>query len=582
MSLEQLIPRLRDGRFEIPDFQREFEWEPKAIDDLMRSIFRDYYIGSMLLWKGEGNFDSLSCERLSGYKGERHDREHIVLDGQQRLSAIYYAFFAPEEPAPKRKSRGFHFIRIDRFMKEDYHSAFSYRLSQKIPFELPQEQFANHYFPLSTLGSGTMDEWFQGHKEYWMQRKGQEAGNIRDSDQYDQDLRYGEEFQEIIRDIWRHYKISYTELGGEIGVDKVCDIFTKINSTGVKLDIFDLLNAMLKPKGVLLKKLWRDARPDLESPIFRRMNIYVLQVMSILCQGDCSPKYLPFLVPKQHRRIRNEDGSFDHKVYIEDSDDFMSHWEKAINAIKDARDLLSREYGAIVPKFIPYPAILPVFAALNLTASTLPANTRRDAFIKVKRWYWASVFTRRYAQAVETTAARDYREVCAWLEGGPMPDVITQSVDDLRLHDFTQQGAAIYNGVINLIVLKGAKDWYTGKDPNPKDIDDHHIVPKSWGKKHLDAEKEIDTILNRTPLSSDTNRKVIGSSLPHEYLPDLIARYGAQEVRDIFESHLIPKKAFDILLERNPFTPADFNEFIEAREAAIHDAIRQLLINPGG
>jgi uncharacterized protein with ParB-like and HNH nuclease domain len=42
MSLNTLIAQLREGRFVIPDFQREFEWRPWDIRDLMRSIFLDY------------------------------------------------------------------------------------------------------------------------------------------------------------------------------------------------------------------------------------------------------------------------------------------------------------------------------------------------------------------------------------------------------------------------------------------------------------------------------------------------------------------------------------------------------------
>ena len=53
VSLNTLVNYLRDGRFVIPDFQREFEWKPWDIRELMRSIFLDYYIGSLLLWKGK-------------------------------------------------------------------------------------------------------------------------------------------------------------------------------------------------------------------------------------------------------------------------------------------------------------------------------------------------------------------------------------------------------------------------------------------------------------------------------------------------------------------------------------------------
>ena len=68
MSLSTLIERLREGRFVIPDFQREFEWKPWDIRELMRSIFLDYCIGSLLLWKGKKeNFDALSCEAVYGF-----------------------------------------------------------------------------------------------------------------------------------------------------------------------------------------------------------------------------------------------------------------------------------------------------------------------------------------------------------------------------------------------------------------------------------------------------------------------------------------------------------------------------------
>src|ERR1700730_3921930 len=66
ISLNALIGRLREGRFVIPDFQREFEWRPADIKELMRSIFLDYYIGSLLLWKGKReNFEALSASRFS-------------------------------------------------------------------------------------------------------------------------------------------------------------------------------------------------------------------------------------------------------------------------------------------------------------------------------------------------------------------------------------------------------------------------------------------------------------------------------------------------------------------------------------
>ena len=41
-----------------------------------------------LLWKGKAeNFSALACEPLYGFQGKK-DPSHIVLDGQQRLTAL--------------------------------------------------------------------------------------------------------------------------------------------------------------------------------------------------------------------------------------------------------------------------------------------------------------------------------------------------------------------------------------------------------------------------------------------------------------------------------------------------------------
>ena len=90
VGLNSLINRLKDGRYAVPDFQRDFEWKARDIRDLTRSIFLDYYIGSLLLWKGTAeHYSDLSCTPLYGRSEGKP--EYIVLDGQQRLTAINYA-----------------------------------------------------------------------------------------------------------------------------------------------------------------------------------------------------------------------------------------------------------------------------------------------------------------------------------------------------------------------------------------------------------------------------------------------------------------------------------------------------------
>ena len=46
---------------------------------------------------------------------------------------MYYAFFAPDVPAPNRANRYLYFIRVDRFLEEAYDDAVHYDWTQRGP-----------------------------------------------------------------------------------------------------------------------------------------------------------------------------------------------------------------------------------------------------------------------------------------------------------------------------------------------------------------------------------------------------------------------------------------------------------------
>ncbi len=387
ISLNTLILRLKEGRYVIPDFQREFEWKPWDIRDLMRSIFLDYYIGSLLLWKGKKeNFDALSCEPIYGFEGVGKP-DSIVLDGQQRLTAIYYAFLAPNINLPSRTNRAVYFINVDKFMCERYDEAFGYDwLTQrwKKILDNPETQFENHIFPLSIIGSGGWDlfAWVQGYENFWKQKAevAEAPTETLTVAIAEQNIQNAQEFGNHLKSITEQYQISYIELEEDLEIDKVCDIFTQINSRGVRLDIFDLINALLTPKGLQLKQMWRNAAPRLEFVDTERMNVYILQVMSLLRQGYCSPKYLYFLLPGQEKQVRNPDGSRYKEVLIADIAEFEEAWNRAVSALEAAINMLQhpQEFGAIKSDYLPYVSILPAFAALQAHVTTLPAARRLD------------------------------------------------------------------------------------------------------------------------------------------------------------------------------------------------------------
>jgi hypothetical protein len=588
VSLNTLINYLRDGRFVIPDFQREFEWKPWDIRELMKSIFLDYYIGSLLLWKGKTeNFTALSCEAVYGYEGTGKP-EFIVLDGQQRLTAIYYAFLAPDVPLPNRSNRFFYFVHIDKFIADE-DDAFGYEwLTRRWAKVLAntEAQYESHLFPFSIIGTAgwELPNWVQGYEKFWREKviKAEVANDATAAKTAEIHAKNAATFGEILKGITGQYQISYIELDKDLEVEKVCDIFTQINSRGIRLDVFDLVNALLKPKGLRLKQMWRDAEPRLDDVETEKMNVYILQVMSILRQNYCSPKYLYFLMPGEEKSVRDPDGTRRKEILIPDIADFEKRWNAAVDAIESAIKVLKhpQEYGAVLSKFLPYVSILPVFSALRAHAKTLPAARQLDARRKLRHWYWASVFNNRYSGSVESTSARDFIDLKTWFEEDaaepPLISEFAQRFRNLELRKETKRGSSVYNGVFNLLVLQGARDWMSGDVPQYGDLDDHHIVPDSWGKKHIKGGLS-NSILNRTPITAESNRNVIRARLPNEYLPELIKQSGESTVRGVLETHFISPIAFNILL-RDPFGSDDFEAFIAERQRTIQDAIENLLI----
>jgi hypothetical protein len=588
ISFNTLIGWLKEGRFEVPDFQREFEWKPSDISALIRSIFQDYYIGSLLLWRGTpSNSKALCCESLFGVMNAGK-ADYIVLDGQQRLTAIHYAFFQTDLPLPGRSNAFFYYIDVDRFIADDHENAYAYdRLTKRwrdLLKDRPQ-QYESHVFPLSVIGSGgwNLHEWVKGYQEHWI-RRASELEAVGEADKAKAAASYADgamQFGDYVRELTEQYQISYIELDREIEVSKVCDIFTQINSRGVQLDIFDLLNALLKPKDIQLKLMWREASQRLSFVETEKMNVYVLQVMSILLQSYCSPNYLYYLLPGQPKTIRETSGSRQ-VVLIEDGSVFRNLWEDAVLDLEEAIRQLRQvqTYGVTASRFLPYVSMLPAFASIRALAKALPAERRLGAQRKLRKWYWASVFTSRYSGSVESTSARDFLDLKAWFDDDEaIPGAISDFEHRFRDIDFvneTKSGSSIYNGIFNLLAIKGAKDWISGEIPPAEKLDDHHIVPASWGREHLGGTR-INTILNRAPLIAETNRHVISDRLPNEYLPELMANNGREHVLAIMESHLISAHAVDILM-RPDFGPSDFDDFITERRTTILSAVEDLLI----
>ena len=93
VTIRTAIEKILGGAIRIPAFQRGFVWSTDNISFLMDSIYREYPIGNILLWRTR---DMLEKERdLGPFSLPPPEKDYpvdYVLDGQQRLTSIFSVF----------------------------------------------------------------------------------------------------------------------------------------------------------------------------------------------------------------------------------------------------------------------------------------------------------------------------------------------------------------------------------------------------------------------------------------------------------------------------------------------------------
>src|SRR6188768_2389039 len=95
-ELKELLGQIHKREAALPDFQRDFVWDPSATQELIVSIASNYPAGSLLRIRNTHNlFASREFQGAPPLGG--HHATYLVLDGQQRLTSLYQAFFGVGE-----------------------------------------------------------------------------------------------------------------------------------------------------------------------------------------------------------------------------------------------------------------------------------------------------------------------------------------------------------------------------------------------------------------------------------------------------------------------------------------------------
>jgi hypothetical protein len=83
-ELGQLLGDIDLGKLALPELQRPFVWKRTAVRDLLDSMYRGFPVGFFMLWNA-ADVDA----KVIGPDGKQHTPTEFIIDGQQRLTALY-------------------------------------------------------------------------------------------------------------------------------------------------------------------------------------------------------------------------------------------------------------------------------------------------------------------------------------------------------------------------------------------------------------------------------------------------------------------------------------------------------------
>ncbi|WIH85461.1 DUF262 domain-containing HNH endonuclease family protein [Brachyspira pilosicoli] len=251
-TIKNIIDGIYERNYVLPAIQREFVWKTEQIVKLFDSILRGYPIGSFLFWNINSNNinDYVFYDFIKDYheRDFRHNPKHNViqnkniisiLDGQQRLTSLYIGLrgsFSYKEKHKKYNKdasfpKRFLYINIFHDIENDSIDISNNEILYDLKFMTEEEANNNN-----------------DDKNYWFKISNILNMEMKDISKFTIKISRDEEKQNnvltILSTIHQYFCVDeiinfYEET--EQDIEKVLNIFTRINSGGTILNYSDLL-----------------------------------------------------------------------------------------------------------------------------------------------------------------------------------------------------------------------------------------------------------------------------------------------------------------------------------------------------
>jgi hypothetical protein len=168
---------------------------------------------------------------------------------------------------------------------------------------------------------------------------------------------------------------------------------------------------------------------------------------------------------------------------------------------------------------LPNHGVLAVIAAFNIVCLDFTKKPMSNWQSVLKRWYFSKILEAGAKQASNYRIGKDFTMLVKYAEESIPLNFPTISLNVDRLIQINRATDTRYKTLQCIMATTANEDLVSG-DSLDKELEDHHIFPRSLSKKSDLSPQELDSIVNRLVISKVTNQK-LSDRKPDDYFLEL-------------------------------------------------------------
>ncbi|MDX3235253.1 DUF262 domain-containing protein [Streptomyces sp. ME03-5709C] len=526
LAVSHLVHAIERGSLALPELQRPYVWPASKARDLFDSMYKGFPVGNLLFWKTGAE---PGARRIGAATEHAAVPQHLIVDGQQRLTSLYAVLTASPVLA---NDFTFRRIRI-AFRPGDATFAVTDAAVEKDPEYLSD---------ISAL-------WEPGNRKRTVRGFLKRLSLKRELDEAEKDR-----LDTALDDLYNleNYPFKVVELVESIEEEEVAEIFVRINSNGVTLNqadfILTLLSVYWEEGRCALEDFCREARrPSSSAPspfnwhiqpdpaqLLRVTAVLALrravlkQVYAVLRGRDAeSGRSTAAVREEQFGRLRSA------QKHVLD----LTNWHEFLQCLERAGFRGSKMISSANAVIYCYALWL-----IGRVDYQVPLDRLRET---IARWFFMAHTTSRYSGSFETQVEQDLARLGSIPAGDAeaylaalnkvIDDTLTQDYWDITLPNALDTAAskspALMAYIAALNILDADALLSTGKvrarlDPAviaKKSIERHHLFPRNYLKRTgVEDVQRINQIANMALVEWHDNI-AISDKPPAEYWADQVA-----------------------------------------------------------